>query len=206
MIKELRANEEVILYHNLLPIAEEEEAQVVLFLEQELSLEALEYPYAVPSFDKNAALWASKLVYHVAQLVLYRENKDEELLSLIVDYQGELNPSSVVSADLTLRFLPMMLETLQQFDTTDALIPLLEKLLTKWHFSAISYDLPSHDLDYSVIINNPCLQQLYANRIINFKRIALAIHPLWHSFIGANLGMFAADFWKDFYLEQHNYE
>lgn len=206
MIKHLRMNEEVLLYQNLLVISEEEEEQLALFLKEELFKEAIEYPYTVPSFDKDAALWASKLVYYVAQLVIYREHKIDEFSALLVDYQGKMTPDAVISADLTLRFLPMMLVTLQQFDTTDSLIPLIEQLLTKWHYSGINYDLPLNNLDFSVIVNNPCLQQLYANRIVECERISLAKIPLWYAFIGANLGMFSSEFWNEFYLEQHNYE
>lgn len=201
MIKNLREHEEIMLYGNILNINEKDASLVVEFLEKEYQLETLEYPYKVPEFDQKAALWAAQTVYIAAQLMLYRENKDSDIELLLPDYTGECNASAILSSDLCLRFVPNILSQLKLIDSEDIMIQVLEHKLNRWHYSGINYPLAIDILDFKDIFKDICIEQLYINRIIEYKKVRWASHPSCKNRVAASMGIFAQDFWNDFKLE-----
>jgi len=198
MIRTLRLNEEVILYRNILKIEENEKGKVIQFLSDQYQLEKLNYPFVVPEFNKEAAIWAAEVVYSAAQLILYRQHEEYELEDLFPKTTIEITPSTILSVDLCLRFIPTMIEQLKIIDSEDALLPILEKEIKKWHFSGVNYELHIEENDLNVIFTNPCLEQLYIDRIIKYKNIKLASNSLLNERIRANLGMFEKEYWSDF--------
>lgn len=201
MIKNLREHEEIMLYGNILNIDEKDTFEVVEFLKNEYQLETLEYPYKVPKFDEKAALWAAQTVYIASQLMLYRENKDSDIELLLPDYTGEFNASAILSCDLCLRFLTEILFQLKLIDSEDILIQVLEHKLNRWHYSGINYALAIEKLDFKDFFLDICFEQLYINRIIEYKKVRLASHPSCKNRVAASMGIFAQDFWNDFKLE-----
>ncbi|MEP4780809.1 MAG: hypothetical protein ABJZ18_07540 [Algibacter sp.] len=198
MIKDLRQQEIVTLHNNILKIEDSTATPVVEFLKHEYIQEALEYPRDPPPFNKDAAIWASKTVYIVAQLILYREHKEVELVSLLPEFEYEITASSILSADLCLRFLPEMIKQLSVFDVTDAIIPLLEDILLNWHYSGIDYSLDIYVLSFDTIQGDDSLLQMYTDRIIKYKKTQLAKHILFYPLVAAHLGDFSSDLWNDF--------
>lgn len=198
-LEHLRNYEEVLLYANLLEITSENELEAVEFLRKEFEHEKINYACKIgQDFDSNAALWAAKTIYISAQLMLYRENKDAELEILLPSYQLSKSASSQLSADLVLRFLPDIITHLKMINPEDSLISILEHHLIQWHFSGIKYALNAEDLDFSFVTVDPCLTQLYVDRVIEYKRISLAKHSALINGVKSSLGMFAAVYWKDF--------
>ena len=137
VVEGLRKSENILLYGKIGEIKLDEENKIIEFLHQEYLTEQINYPYNPPSFDEAAALWASKTVYIIAQLLLYREQKGEELDMLLPSYTGSKDAGAIVSAALCLRFVPALLHKAQEIDSEDPLIPFLEEMLQKWHFSGI---------------------------------------------------------------------
>jgi hypothetical protein len=201
MVQDLRKNEEVLLYENILQTHETEEQEVSKFLADEYAAEALNYPHTPPLFDPPAALWAAKTLYIAAQLVLYRKPKTDDLPALLPMYTGEITPSAMVSADLCLRFLPDVVNQLKLMDANDVLIPLLIHILNNWHYSGISYPLDTDTLNLDILQKNKCLHQLYLNRVITYKNQHLAQHPALLPGIKASLGIFTREFWNELNLE-----
>jgi len=206
MIRTLRQNEEIMLYGNILHITDAEAQEVVVFLKKEYESEALNYPYSIPSFDDAAALWAAKTVYVAAQLILYRETKNEALPVILPDFTVDVTPGAILSCDLCLRFLPAMIVQLKVIDSEDELIQVLENILQQWHYSGINYPLESDTLEHSVITADKCLQQLYANRIIDYKKLKLAKLPGYKELLLANMGLYAPEFWNEFKTEMTQHE
>jgi hypothetical protein len=199
MIKHTRTNEEVILHSNVLDISPEEIEKTSLFLESEYKQECLSYPYTAPEFDVQAAIWAARLFYISSQLLLYREQNIEEINKLLPPYNSEITASAILSADLTLRFIPHIVTELKLIDDTDPLIETLESYLHLWHYSAIGYSLPNIDkLDFKILETDKCLNQLYINRIIEKNAISLSKHPALHSAIESTLGMYKKELWEGF--------
>lgn len=198
MIEHLRQHEDVILYVNILQTDTEEEAKVVSFLEQEYETESLDYPGTPPDFDKNAALWAAKTIYTASQLLVYRKNRVEELGALLPPYDKEQNAEAIISADLCLRFLPSVLRQLTFIDPEDALIPILEGILTQWHYSGTNYTLDIEKLNFEAIIANDCLRSMYADRVTRYKKLALATHPALKEIISGDMGNLGKEYWNEF--------
>jgi len=86
MIQHLRQNEEIMLYGNILGVSEKEQDEVSAFLLKEYENESLEFPFTIPAFDKEAALWSAQTIYIAAQLMLYRENKESDLDKLLPSF------------------------------------------------------------------------------------------------------------------------
>lgn len=201
MIAKLRQHEEVMLYGHLLQVQVEDSMEVQVFLKEEYERESVDYPYTIPAFDPAGALWAAKTVYFAAQLMLYRRHEEKELDQILSDFPGVINPAAMLSADLCLRFVPHMITQLKLIDPEDALIEVLERQLRQWHYSGVNYALEIDQLDLSLISRDPCLHQLYCNRIITYKNLTLALNLNFKERIKANLGIYASEFWDDFKLE-----
>jgi hypothetical protein len=199
-IRHLRQQEEVLLFGNLFEIDEPDKQATVAFLREEYQTEALDYPFQAPEFDAEAALWAAQTVYTTAQILLYRQHNVADLPALLPDCLLDPTPSRILSADLTLRFLPDMLSQAQYLDPEDAVIPLLGNKLIQWHYSGITAKLPLEKLDFRYITADNCLHQLYTNRIIQYKKISLASHPAFVSQVLASLGDHIDAFWSELSL------
>jgi hypothetical protein len=197
MIQTLRWHEEIMLYANV-PESDADSNEVISFLKDEYSQESIAYPFQIPDYNSNASLWAAKIVYVAAQLILYRKNKESDLTILLPEYLYEIDESAMLSADLCLRFLPDMINQLKMIDSEDALINVLENILIKWHYSGTNFPLDAQKLDFAMITPNTCLHQLYINRIIENKNVALADHMLWSEHIKAQFGIYSQSFWKEF--------
>jgi len=203
MIQHLRQQEEVLLFGNLLSVAEQDKQATLAFLQSEYEQEKLNYPYQAPAFDAESAWWAAQIVYVTAQILLYRQHEETELPRLLPDFPLAPIPSRIISVDLTLRFLPDMLLQARHLSPEDALIPLLEAQLMQWHYAGISCHMPPEKLDFSQISINDCLHQLYTNRIIRYKNVQLASHPVFLPRVLASLGNYVSDFWSEIALVQH---
>ncbi|MEO0897674.1 MAG: hypothetical protein AAFY71_14815 [Bacteroidota bacterium] len=198
MIKALRTEGALVLYQNLPGIQQEEKDKVVEFLRSEYEREKLNYPFEAPPFDEAAALWGAELVYLTAQLILFRENKGSDLGKILPKDHQQADASSILSVDLCLRFLPTLVNELKNIDPDDELLDILEQLLLKWHYSAISYSQNWKETNLSVVLSNNCLRQLYVDRIIKHKNILLAEKEELFPWVKAALGMYAKQFWPNF--------
>lgn len=202
MVQHLRQHEEVMLFGNILHIHDTDAAETVAYLQEEYRRECLEYPYSAPPFDAAAALWAAKTMNMAAQLLLYRENKPDDLGVLFPAFDREINRAAILSADLCLRFLPDTLRELKIIDSLDPLILILENILQQWHYSGIHYPLDLSKADLETGLADPCMRQLYLDRIIHYKNISLAQHELFRNHISGALGLYAPDYWKEFQTEK----
>ncbi len=200
MIKTLRESEEVTLYYKNISSDPEEDQRVVDFLQAEYETEQAEYPGTSPEFDGVAALMAAKIVYVAAQLILFREQKEEALHDLFPADYTPTAPGSILSADLCLRFLPEMLKNLKAIDSEDLLIELLETRLKKWHYSSVHYPLRIEELDFNEAYENACLLHLYCDRIIRYKNLPLALTPFFKNRVQAQMGLYGKEFWSEFQL------
>ncbi len=197
MLQILRLDESVILTGKMEMISASEENESVTFLRKEYEIETLNYPFEAPKFDAKAALWAAKLIYVSANLLLYREQKLSELSQTIVNYEHEIDPSAILSADLTLRFLPQLILNLELIDREDELIEILQNILANWPYSGMQLDTLDLNTNLEIIKSNKCLNQLFCNRIIQYKNINLAKNPLFSATINGNLGIYKKEFWPE---------
>lgn len=198
-IQHLRQYEEVVLFGKLSSYSKEEQDAVVSFLEREYQHESLDYPQEVPEYNAQAALWAAQTVYTAAQLLLYRSQNEQDIAGMFPAYDGSITASAILSADLSLRFLPHLLRQLELIDPDDRLIPVLEKVLQQWHYSAVQPTSTFKKEQIEVVTNNKCLHQLYINRIIQYKNLDLARSDAFNIGVKSALGIYADVYWKEFF-------
>ena len=193
----MRTIEQVIVYMKIPAIPMSEENEVIDFLQSEFEREVLEYPFAAPEFDKKAAIWAAKTAYFAAELLLYRETEPKEIGAILPDFTAAVTPSAILSADLCLRFLPRILDEIRLVDPADVVIPMLEKHLKKFHFSAIGTDFENFEPDFKITIENDCVCQLYTDRIIERKSLKWATLTDIAPFVFAGLGNYPKELWPE---------
>lgn len=145
-------------------------------------------------------MWAAKTLYLACQLLLYRENKSDEIPQLLQPYQHTIDASAILSADLCLRFLPQVIQAGKSIDPEDILVVTIENMLRVWHYSGIGSHASNDQLSFAEINANECLLQLYTDRVIEKKDLQRAQHPAIATQVRASMGNYAQVFWKELHL------
>lgn len=206
MMRQLRLYEEVVLYNSVPEIPAHEWEEVKQFLQGEYERERKEHPSGAPAFNADAAMWAALLIYRASQLLLYREQKSILLDALFPPFAGTRDLSAILSADLTLRFIPSVLEQAHNIDPEDALIPILKKFAGEWDYSAIGSNAESPLNDFQLAGRVPLLLKLYVDRIIAVRDKKLAEHPEVNRQVRIALGLYTNELWNNFDLIKINTE
>lgn len=195
-ISYLRQEEHLVIHDSIFKTTKAEDEDILLFLEQEYENESLNYPFSAPKFNRESGLWASKIVYYAALLLLHRNDTKKDLKNLFPNYGGGIDPSAILSADLCLRFLPQINFELKRIDVEDPLIPILESILCTWHYSAIHTDCIAPEIDFKLFFKNNCLTQLYLDRIVDNKIIQWAEIPYINKLLRSRFGYYKDHFWS----------
>lgn len=193
----LRKNQCITLFSNLQEVSLKEETEAGDYFETEFEKERLEFLSDQLVCDKTTAVWAAKVLYHSAQLYLIRENTAKNIENLIPRFQGTKNVSSILSADLSLRFLPEVIIALNSVDPEDTLITLLEDILTEFHYSGIGYDLDLERVNWEEELKDKTYRKLYLERIVDKKDYKLAEIPFINKLLIAEFGMHKDAFWRE---------
>lgn len=151
----------------------------------------------VPPFNPYAALWAAKFVYHSMQFLLLRQLNAEAINNTLHSYTHAITPEVVHSADLTLRYLPDLLNAARGLAPDDVLVLKLQQTAAAWHYSAVGTAIENVNVTDAALGNN-ALRIEYIDRIVarrdkhslknlNLKNMiteALSIHSesLWPGF------------------------
>lgn len=193
----LRKNEYITLFSNIQTISQKEEEDAEVYFEAEFEKERLEFLSDQLYCDKKTAVWAAKVLYHSAQLYLIRENTVSNLENLVPKFKGIRDISAVLSADLTLRFLPDVMLALNSADPEDPLIKMLEDILGDFHYSAIGYDLDPKVQSWEEELKDKTYRKLYLERIVEKKDYKRAEIPFINKLLIAEFGMHKDAFWRE---------
>ena len=193
----LRKEECITIFSNIQTISKKEEQDAADYFESEFEKEKLEFLSEQLSCDKETAVWAAKVLYHATQLYMVRENTAKDLDLLIPEFKGTRNISSLLSADLSLRFLPQVITALQNVDPTDSLIGRLENVLLQFHYSGVEYDLNLEKINWEEELKDRTYRKLYLERIVEKKAYRLAEIPYINQLLIAEFGMHKNEFWQE---------
>lgn len=193
----LRQEECITIFTDLQEISRKEENDAAEYLETEFEKERLEFLSDTISYDKEAAIWAAKVLYHSAQLYLIRENTAKDLNKLIPPFNGKRDVSAILSADLSLRFLPQIILALKNADPEDPLIGPLENILIDFHYSAVGFDLELENINWEKELSERTHRKLYLERIVEKKSYQLAEIPYINNLLVAEFGLHKDVFWKE---------
>lgn len=193
----LRKEECITLFSSLQQISPQEEEEAGDYFETEFEKERLEFLSDQLICNKLAAVWAAKILYHSAQLYLIRENTEKNIENLIPAFKGSRDISSILSADLSLRFLPQIIVALNSVDPEDPLIAMLEEILAQFHYSGIGYDLDLKNVNWQEELKDKTYRKLYLERIVEKKDYKLAEIPFINKLITAEFGIHKDAFWRE---------
>lgn len=193
----LRKEESMTVFSEIQDISKKEEQDAVHYFESEFQKERLEFFLDKVEFDSETAVWAAKVLYHSAQLHLLRENTSKDLHQLIPMFKGKKTISAILSADLSLRFLPQIVEVLQITDSQDPLIKMLENILIEFHYSAVGFDLNLENINWEEELKDKTYRKLYLERIVEKKDYKLAEIPYINQLLIAEFGMYKDEFWRE---------
>lgn len=193
----LRKEECITLFSSLQKISPQEEAEAGDYFETEFEKERLEFLSDQLTCNKETAVWAAKILYHSAQLYLIRENTEKNIDNLIPGFKGVWDISSILSADLSLRFLPQVIVALNAVDSEDPLIAMLEDILMQFHYSGIGYDLDLKNVNWQEELKDKTYQKLYLERIVEKRDYKLAEIPFINKLIIAEFGIHKDAFWRE---------
>ncbi|WP_426477226.1 hypothetical protein ACP3T3_18490 [Chryseobacterium sp. CBSDS_008] len=193
----LRKEECITLFSSLQQISPQEEEEAGDYFETEFEKERLEFLSDQLTCSKDTAVWAAKVLYHSAQLYLIRENTGKNIENLIPGFKGSRDISSILSADLSLRFLPQVIIALNTIDPEDPLITMLENILTQFHYSGIGYDLDLKNINWQEELKHKTYRKLYLERIVEKRDYKLAEIPLINKLLTAEFGIHKDAFWRE---------
>ncbi|MCJ7934801.1 MAG: hypothetical protein MUW56_14520 [Chryseobacterium sp.] len=193
----LRKNECITLFSNVQEISSKEEREAEDYFEAEFEKERLEFLSSQLTCNKQAAVWGAKILYYSAQLYLIRENTEKKLGNLVSRCKGKRDTSSILSADLSLRFLPQIIMALHTMDPEDILVTMLEDILTEFHYSGIGYDLDLKNVNWVEELKDATYRKLYLERIVEKRDYRLAEIPFINKWLIAEFGMHKDAFWRE---------
>ncbi|MBV8326362.1 MAG: hypothetical protein JO178_08680 [Chryseobacterium sp.] len=193
----LRKNECITLFSSFQEISPKEEREAEDYFETEFEAERLEFLSDQLICNTKAAVWAAKVLYHSAQLYLIRENIAKDMDIWVPEFKGTRDISSILSADLSLRFLPQIITALNSVDPEDQLIRLLETILTEFHYSGVGYDLDLKDVNWEKELKDNTYRKLYLERIVEKRDYKLAEIPFINQLLTAEFGMYKDAFWRE---------
>lgn len=193
----LRKSGHLTVFSNLQEISKKEEQEAGDYFETEFEKERLEFLSDGISCHKEAAVWAAKVLYHSAQLYLIRENTAKDLDKLIPKLKIDPDVSSVLSADLSLRFLPQIASVLQMADPHDPLVKILEDILIQFHYSGIGYPLNLEKVNWEKELKDKTYRKLYLERIVEKKAYELAEIPYINQLLLADFGLYKDTYWRE---------
>ncbi len=193
----LRKEECITIFTDFHEISEKEESDAADYFEAEFEKERLEFLSDQISFDKKTAVWAAKILYHSVRLHLIRENTAKDLNRLIPPYSGNRNIPAILSADLSLRFLPQIISALHDADPEDVLMSMLENVLRRFHYSAVGMDLELEPINWEEELKDRTYRKLYLERIVERKSYKLAEIPYINQLLIAEFGLHKDVFWKE---------
>ena len=155
-------------------------------------------PHTSPALDLEAACWAAERIYRACQFLVFRELGESLIQAeLGIPCPQPTNPDTVYSVDLTMRFLPDLLRMTRQRSAAYPLGLALRRLACDWPLSSVGMPAWQEDqpeqaattalADLKPILGDPCLRQLYADRIVerndrtrlNDPRVREAVRACW---------------------------
>lgn len=193
----LRQEEYITIFSDIHEISKKEEEDAMDYFQAEFEKERLEFLSDTIVCDTETALWAAKVVYHSAQLYLIRENTAKDLNKLIPSFKGKREVSALLSADLSLRFLPQIVSALQRADPEDPVVKMLESILKQFHYSAIGSDLDPEGINWEEELKEKTYRKLYLERIVEKKAYQLAEIPYINRLLIGEFGIYKDLFWKE---------
>ena len=170
------------------PSADDLEETKSVLKEMELSYRA-NLPGDPPKVSEKALLWGAATTFYASSFLAYRDaGEDVMRLALSANCPENPSPSVCYSVDLTFRFLPDLVRLARAVSPNDPLVDALTTLARQWPLSSVGI---AHvgPVDVTPFLDDDCLLQIYADRIIVMKDRSRLNEPRVRDKIRASIGL-----------------
>lgn len=168
-----------------------DEAKIRRYLRGLNQLQSPDLPFAPPLLNEDAALWSAVKLYRAAQFLVYLEAKDDLIQTeLAQPCPVSVDPATLAySVDLNFRFLGDLLFLAQKNKGRTALVTALQTLAAQWPLSSVG--VPGIATPDTIpFLSNPCLKQLYIDRIIAQRDLSRLTNNEVRDAVKAALGVY----------------
>ena len=186
----------VVVPEEIIPFKQEELEEAGKILQELYEFKLADAPANAPSFSAKAALWAASYLYRTIQFILCRDLGEEKIEEHLIEFEGEKDARAVYSADLMLNYLHDLIRLSKNLSPDDPLVLKLQKTAADWPFSSAGTQIDA-DANFDIILNDPCLKILFADRIILTKDLIKARILVLQPIIGEVLGNYSAEIWPE---------
>jgi hypothetical protein len=150
------------------PFTEEDIQRSIQHLHEYYQRQQQELTGTIPDFHAGAAIWAAGFLYRSIQLVMLRDLGEDAVNGLLTPYDGGVTPETILSVDLSFRYLPNLMGLAKGLAPEDVLVKRLQEAAIRWPFSSVGMKVEG-EMDIDVIMNNACLRRVYIDRIIETR-------------------------------------
>lgn len=150
----------------------------------------LELPGEPPEYNPEAAGWAAVKLYLASSLVIYRDVNPEEIGQLLASPPPDrASCETHYSVDLTMRFLPSLMQFAKAASSDDPLVKRLGEFAREWPLSSVGMkDVGA--VDITSLRTSETLMRLYVDRIIHTQDSSRLIDPTVQEAVTAALGAY----------------
>ena len=159
--------------------------------------EVLEMPGIAPEYSAKAAMWAAQYFYAAVQLTVLRDAGEDIISEKLKPFAGEIDSSSVYSADLILRYLPGLFDLAKGLAPGDLLVKQLMNTAIAWPFSSVGIELDEQVND-DFLFTNPSLKYAYLDRIVKHKDKRRITSSTMENYITELTGEHLSSLWPNF--------
>ncbi len=143
-----------------------------------------------PPLSRRSAVCGMVALYQACRFLIYPQHDQQRVRQAFkIRWEKRCNASVHYSVDLTLRFLPDVVQRARRQAERSVLIDELLRLGGRWPLSSVGIEgvVPA---DVETLVAHPCLLQLYVDRIIARRDLARLNHPAVREAAERAWGMF----------------
>jgi len=186
---------EAVVADELHPFDEVDNQVAVEMLRKLYDADTLEMPGRAPAFNPDAALWACQHIYRVIQFLLLRNLGADLMEANLPDFAGVKTADAIYSADIMLRYLPVISGLAKRLAPDDPLVMRLKQTAEQWPFSSVGCDMGTLETNTAIILADPSLSIAYADRIIEQREQKRITNDGEEMLISSVLGNFQQILW-----------
>jgi hypothetical protein len=193
-IQDIFQRGKVVVAGQVVPFTEEDAQQTIQCLHEQYNYQAQELTGPIPAFQPEAAIWAAGFLYRAVQLTMLRDLGEEAVNGLLTPFNGPVSPETILSVDISFRYLPNLLGLAKGLAPEDVLVKRLQQAAMQWPFSSVGIKVDGV-MDLDAIMNYPCLRRTYIDRIIEARDSKRSNHVQVNEYIKEALGDYGHILW-----------
>jgi hypothetical protein len=193
-IQDIIQQGKVVVAGQVIPFTQEDLQKAAQRLHEYYDQQLQELTSPVPAFEPEAAVWAAIYLYRAVQLTVLRELGEDAVNGLLTPFKGPVSPGSILSVDVSFRYLPNILGLAKGLAPEDALVKRIQEAAGQWPYSSVGMKVDG-EVDVALIMTDACLRRAYIDRIIEARDATRCNNALVNEYIKEALGDYGQVLW-----------